>query len=258
MARRSTGGVVIDTRRKSPVFALRFRASGRRQFVTLGSADEGWTRKKAEDALRHTLSDVERGIWRPPDREPAPAPVTSPDPLFHEFATRWYADNEPGWEEKTRLDYSWQLSRHLLPAFATFRLSQIDAAAIDRYKAAKLREGRLGPTSINKTITRLAQILEVACEYGLVDKNPAKGRHRKVKASKPAPVWLDRAEHLRALPGRGWPARPAGSSRWPAYTATGAAVDAPVRRLEDRRAARAAMEGCRSDGRAGHRARGED
>ena len=183
MARRSTGGVVIDTRRKSPVFALRFRASGRRQFVTLGSADEGWTRKKAEDALRHTLSDVERGIWRPPDREPAPAPVTSPDPLFHEFATRWYADNEPGWEEKTRLDYSWQLSRHLLPAFATFRLSQIDAAAIDRYKAAKLREGRLGPTSINKTITRLAQILEVACEYGLVDKNPAKGRHRKVKAS---------------------------------------------------------------------------
>ena len=48
MARRSTGGVVLDARRKSPVFALRFRAYGRRQYVTLGSVDEGWTRAKAE------------------------------------------------------------------------------------------------------------------------------------------------------------------------------------------------------------------
>ncbi len=199
MARRSTGGVVVDTRRKSPVFALRFRAYGRRQFVTLGSVDEGWSRAKAEDRLRHVLADVERQIWRPPDREPAPAPVLPSDPLFHEFASRWYADNEPGCEENTRLDYSWQLSSHLLPFFAGHRLSQITAAEVDRYKAAKLRQATLGPTSINKTITRLAQICEVACEYGLLDKNSAKGRHRKVKASKPAPVWLDRAEHLRAL-----------------------------------------------------------
>ena len=42
--------------------------------VTLGTAAEGWTHAKAEDALRHTLADVERGIWRPADREPAPAP----------------------------------------------------------------------------------------------------------------------------------------------------------------------------------------
>jgi len=199
MARRSTGGVVIDTRRKSPVFALRFRAYGRRQFVTLGSAEEGWTRAKADDELRHTLADVERGIWRPPDREPLPAPEQPQDPTFHEFASRWVRDNEAGWRPNTRVDYKWQLTSHLLPFFAEHRLSQITIAEVDRYKAAKVREGVLSSTSINKTITRMAQILEVAVEYGLIDRNPAKGKRRRVKASRPAPVWLDRAEQISVL-----------------------------------------------------------
>jgi integrase len=199
MARRSTGGVVIDTRRKSPVFALRFRAYGQRQYVTLGNADDGWTREKAEQALRHTLADVERGIWRPPDREPVAAPALPEDPTFHEFASRWFADNQASWRPNTRLDYEWQLSHHLLPFFAGHRLSQITIAEVDRYRAAKVREGVLSPTSINKTITRLAQILEVAVEYEMIGRNPAKGKRRRVKATRPAPVWLDRAEHIAAL-----------------------------------------------------------
>lgn len=231
-ARRSTGGVVVDTRRKSPVFALRFRAYGKRQFVTLGSADDGWTRDKAEKALRHTLADVERGIWRPPDREPAPAPEQSQDPTFHEFSSQWYEAIEATWRPNTRVDYKWQLSNHLLPFFAGHRLSQITVAEVDRYRAAKVREAArladalnewrqrvdaepdpakrrhlerqrppqgLGPVSINKTIARLAQILEVAVEYRLIDSNPAKGKRRRVKASRPAPVWLDRAEHIDVL-----------------------------------------------------------
>lgn len=201
MARRSTGGVVIDTRRKSPVFALRFRAYGRRQFVTLGSAEEGWTRAKAEDALRHTLADVERGIWQPPDRgkDPTPAPRLPDDPTFHEFASQWYAANEPGWREKTQLDYQWQLTHHLLPFFKDHRLSQIDIREVERYRTSKVRQGTLCPRSINKTLTRLAQILEVAVDYELIDRNPAKGKRRRLKAGKPIPVWLDRPEHIRAM-----------------------------------------------------------
>ncbi len=69
---------------------LRFRAYGRRQHVTLGTVAEGWTRERAEDALRHTLADVERGIWRPPDRAATPAaPALPEDPTFHEFASQW-------------------------------------------------------------------------------------------------------------------------------------------------------------------------
>ncbi|MGN6870292.1 MAG: tyrosine-type recombinase/integrase [Solirubrobacteraceae bacterium] len=192
---------MVDTRRKSPVFAVRFRAYGKRQYVTLGSADEGWTRQRAHDALRHTLADVERGIWRPRERGAiaAPPPITDSDPVFREFASRWMFDNEPGLRPKTVDDYTWQLSHHLLPFFGGHRLTQITIAEVDRYKVAKMRERRLSPTSINKTITRLAQILEVAVEYELIDRNPAKGKRRHVKAPKPSPVWLNRAEHISAL-----------------------------------------------------------
>lgn len=234
MSRRSTGGVVVDTRRTSPVFALRFRAYGRRQYVTLGSAAEGWSRAKAEKQLQYVLADVERGIWKPPDRQPAPAPEQPKDPTFHDFASQWFHDHENEWRPNTQVDYMWQLSNHLLPFFAQHRLSQISVEEVDRYRSHKVRQAAeiaaaiadahanrravpnvkvtdrrgntwtrpvkpLSAASINKTITRLGQVLEDAVEYGLIDRNPAKGKRRRVKAARPAPVWLDRAEHIAAL-----------------------------------------------------------
>jgi integrase len=197
MARPATGQVVCDTRRVSPVFALRFRAYGRREYVTLGGTADGWTQERAEAELQNVLADVRRGIWRAP--HPEPAPVAPVDPSFHEFASQWFEANEGAWRPKTRVDYGWQLTNHLLPFFRGHRLSQITIAEVDRYRSAKVREGALSATSINKTITRLAQILEVAVEYEMIDRNPAKGKRRRVKASKPAPVWLDRAQHIAAL-----------------------------------------------------------
>ena len=180
--------------------------------------------------MRHVLADVERGIWRPVEDEPAA--IVEADPTFHEFASQWFEANRDGWRPKTVVDYRWQLTDHLLPFFASHRLSQITIAEVDRYRSTKIREsnrlnemlavwrqrvdaeadprvrrelvkGRppkgLSPTSINKTITRLAQILEVAAEYELIERNPAKGKRRRMKASKPAPVWLDRAGHIAVL-----------------------------------------------------------
>jgi integrase len=62
-------------------------------------------------------------------------------------------------------------------------------------------ERPLSPTSINKTITRLGQILEVAVERELIEKNPVRvnPRNRKVKASRPDRVYLDRTEQIEAL-----------------------------------------------------------
>jgi hypothetical protein len=87
--RRSTGGVRIDARRKEPVYELRFRANGQRRIQRLGTPADGWTREKAEAALRHVLADVERGRWRPP----APEPVEKPReiPSSHAFASEWFA-----------------------------------------------------------------------------------------------------------------------------------------------------------------------
>jgi integrase len=92
-----------------------------------------------------------------------------------------------------------RLSYHLLPFFMHHRLSQITVAEVDRYRALKVKQGTISASSINGTITRLAQVLEVAVEYGMIDRNPARGRRRRRKADRPAPVWLDSAEHIAAL-----------------------------------------------------------
>jgi integrase len=189
--------VVVDGRRKSPVYAIRFNANGRRQYVTLGSARDGWTQAKAQDELESTLAAVRLGTWTPP--EPEPTPTVESDPTFHDFASDWFEEHENEWREKTRQDYAWALSYHLLPFFKHHRLSQITIAEVDRYRTATLKRGKIGALSINKTITRLAQILEVAVERELIERNPARGRRRRLKVAKSAPVWLDSAEHIGAL-----------------------------------------------------------
>jgi hypothetical protein len=132
MPRRATGQVIVDTRRKSPVYALRFNAEGRRQYVTLGSAEDGWTQRKAQDQLECVQAEVRLGTWSPP--APDAAPVVDRDPTFHEFASEWFDATKGEWRESTQLDYEWQLSHHLLPFFRHHRLSQITIAEVDRYR----------------------------------------------------------------------------------------------------------------------------
>jgi integrase len=232
MSRPATGQIVEDDRGCSTSFGLRFHAYGNREYVSLGSAEEGWTRGKAHKELQNILADVRRGIWKP--TEPAPAPEVEQDPLFHAFASFWFEASKGEWSENTRLDYQWQLSHHLLPFFKNHRLSQITIAEVDRYRVAKVAESArrtkalanwrkrvaeakdaakrpelagerpprpLSAVCINKTITRLGQILEVAVEYPeyVITSNPARGKRRRLKVSKPAPVWLDSAEQIEAL-----------------------------------------------------------
>lgn len=210
MARKATGQV-IEPRGKQRSWALRFRAYGKRRFVSLGRPEDGWTREKAEAELRHVLADVERGIWKPHE----PAPIDSPmeTPTFHEFASEWFQGIEPGLREKTRVDYRWRLSSHLLPYFAKHRLTEITIEEVDRYRRAKEREREvlkakreveagkpeadrkrlprpLSNGSINKTIRLLAVILEQAVEYGHIDRNPAHGRKRLLRESKPSRSYL--------------------------------------------------------------------
>ncbi|MGN6372155.1 MAG: tyrosine-type recombinase/integrase [Solirubrobacteraceae bacterium] len=195
---------MVDKRRRSPTFGLRFRAYGRREYVTLGTAHEGWTHEKAHTELQNVLADVRRGIWQPP----APQVVQAPRqvPTFHEFATEWFERQKleggrqgKGLAKKSRHDLEWRLSNHLLPVFARKRLDQITVEDVDRYRLAKVREDKIGATSINKTLTTLAAILETAVEYELIDRNPARGKRRRLPAVQPQRSWLDRAEHIAAL-----------------------------------------------------------
>lgn len=198
MPRRATGQVVERKLKGGRVFALRFRAYGKRRYLTLGAVEEGWSRTKAEEELANVLADVRRGVWRPDARQEAAEPA--PEPTFHEFASEWLAGlGSEGLSENTLKDYAWQLSNHLLPFFARHRLSEISIAEVDRYRQEKVREGKVSATSINKTITRLAQILEVAVERELIERNPARGKRRRLKERRPERTWLDRAEQIAAL-----------------------------------------------------------
>jgi integrase len=202
MPRRATGQVVERQLKGGRVFALRFRAYGKRRYLTLGTVEEGWSRTRAEEELANVLADVRRGIWRADVRQEAAEPA--PEPSFHEFASEWLAGlRSEGLSENTLKDYAWQLSNHLLPFFARHRLSEISIAEVDRYRQEKVREGEISATSINKTITRLAQILEIAVERELIERNSARGKRRRLKERRPERTWLDRAEQIAALLGAG-------------------------------------------------------
>lgn len=202
-------------------WAIRFRAYGKRRYVALGSSEEGWSRSRAETELRHVLADVERGIWQP--AAPAPDVAREPQgaPSFHEFASEWFEDISPELRESTRVDYRWRLSNHLLPYFADHLLPAITVEEVDRYRRQKVRESKsiaearerqlalppakrkrlprpLSNGSINKTIRLLAAILEQAVEYSHIDRNPARGRKRLLKESKPTRSYLQ-PEQVAAL-----------------------------------------------------------
>jgi integrase len=216
--RRPTGQVV-EPKKAHHSWTIRFYALGKRHSEALGTAEEGWTRSKAEAALRHVLADVERGIWKPRKREIAEAPSESPN--FHEFASEWFEEAEAGWSKATKVDYHWRLSKHLLPYFAKHRLTAITVEEVDRYRRGKVRESQdlrearkanarlpkekrkslprpLSNGTINKTIRLLAVILEQAVEYDHLPRNPAHGRKRLLKESKPPRTFLQ-PEQVSAL-----------------------------------------------------------
>jgi integrase len=197
MPRRPTGQVIPPGPRRAS-WAIRFRAYGRRHFVALGTPEEGWSRARAEDELRHVLADVERGIWQP--YEPPAARPPERAVTFHEFADEWFEGlRHEGLSDATLANYRWQLENHLLPFFSSHDLPQITIAEVDRYRQAKVRGGRLSPHSINTTITRLAQVLDIAVERELIDRNPARSRRRRLKQRKPQRTWLDRADLIADL-----------------------------------------------------------
>ena len=185
MPRRVNGEIIERPGKLGIGYQLRFTAYGKRESVTLNSRN-GWTREKAEVELANILADVRRGTWKPWMENVAPEPPD--DPTFHEFASQWVA-GLAHLGERTIEDYKWALTNHLLPFFSDHRLSQITVAEVDRYRAAKVRERELSQVkrtlsnnSINKTIKRLAQVLDVAVEHEHFTSNPASGRRRRLKA----------------------------------------------------------------------------
>jgi integrase len=171
------------------VYALRFRAYGKRRYVTLGGPDEGWTRQLAETELANVLADVRRGLWRD-EAELEEASRAQPVPIFADFATPWLADRRAdGIRERTKEHHAWAVG-HLVDWFGRMRLDEIGIEDVDRYKRGKLAEGELSANSVNRTISELSLVFEYAIEAGHVGSNPAAGRRRRLKGSAPRRTWF--------------------------------------------------------------------
>lgn len=203
MGGRPATGQVLKPGKWQRSFALRVWAYGKREYITVGRPEDGWTTRRAERELQIVLRDIDLGVWKPPRPEPA---RTEKDRLFHEFASEWFAAKRPELAANTARSYRNDLTKHLLPFFAEHTLAQITVSEVDRYRqervheAARLtaaaREGKtrtvvvvdgrgrsyqrsersLSNRSINMHLFLLAQILEVAVEHGLIAANPAKGK----------------------------------------------------------------------------------
>lgn len=228
MARKATGAVVEHTGKDGRVYrSLRFTAYGKRRFVSLGPVGP----TEAERELRHVLADVERATWA--ESEPALiAPEPEPVPTFHQLAEQWWIRHEPELRPNTLVDYRTRLERHLLPFFAGRRVDEISYDLVEQYISARMAESKrrgealeiwhrrledaetaterrrikrerpprtLSPRTINMTLTLLAAILEGAVERGLIPRNPAKGKSRRVREHAPRRSYLDTSQQIEAL-----------------------------------------------------------
>jgi integrase len=204
VARASTGGVVEKQTTRGTSYGVRFRALGKRQFVHVGYAVDGWTRRRVEQELQNVLADVRRGMWQPP-RDPEPVAEPPRMPTFHAFSSAWFEARKieggrrgQGLSPKGEADLRWRLSNHLLPALAGKPLDRITVADVDAFRRAKVREG-LSSTSVNKLLACLSAILEEAVDHEHIERNPARGKRRRLPASTPRRTTIDRAEHIAAL-----------------------------------------------------------
>jgi integrase len=204
--RKPSGQVIArQTKHGPPAFSIRLTAYGRRHQLALGPHIT--TRAQAEEELANVLADVRRGTWRPAARQPVEEPTSVP--TFHEFSSEWFERHRREVGERTIEHWLWLLSGHLLPFFAGYSLDRITPELVDRFKVAKLHERErytnatkderrqrlvpvgLNATSINKCLALLARILDEAIDYGHMERNPAKGRSRRMKPIKPRRTFLE-------------------------------------------------------------------
>jgi integrase len=183
MARRRSGSVIVYRGKRGKTFGIRYRdADGRRVSETLGSELEGWTEKRAEEAL-----EVRRVQVRKEGRRKL-EPVS-----FATFAREWVKTYRPGDPEQgglkrsTREGYESIIEGHLNPELGALKLAAIDTGRLKRYVARK-RQGDppLQGRTINRHLNLLHLIFGAAGDEELVRSNPVS---KKLRAREPRRRW---------------------------------------------------------------------
>jgi integrase len=159
-----SGACVIKYKgRRGVVWYVKYRdASGRQVKEKVGSAAEGCTKRKAEALLRARLTDVSRDQYVKPERA-----------TFTTLAEEWLADYPVAKELKrsTRRAYEVIVRTHLIDAFGTLLVGEIDVERIERYLAAKAEAG-YSSGSRNRQLNVLSLIMRAAVRRHLIATNP--------------------------------------------------------------------------------------
>ena len=191
MPRPATGAV--ETHRwedgKTVTFRARVRAYGRQWRVAFGTNHEGWNEDRARVELDLILDKVNRGTWEPPSKRHEERDDLDPREAVRVTAYRWWQRRKAELAPNTRLDYRWRLD-HLVRRLGDEETGGLDARKVDDFRQ-QLVGGGLSPRSVNMVLDLLAQILDDAVEYKLLDANPARGKRRRMKVAKSRRSFLE-------------------------------------------------------------------
>jgi len=122
------------------------------------------TRRGAEEYERQLRTRLLDGSFERPDKAPEVVTVAQFSDRFLEWSE---VNNKPSTVYAKRI----VVRQHLLPIFGTFQLDAVRFAAIEAYKAKKLRE-KFSAKSINNHLAVLGKLLNLAAEMGEVEHVP--------------------------------------------------------------------------------------
>jgi len=158
-------GSVIEYRgKRGLVFRAKFTdASGRQVMETLGAERDGWTRKKAEEALADLVSDVRRRGYRKPRAL-----------KFSEVAEQWQAKTsvENGWKPSTAAQYV-SIVRRLNEHFGAMPVAAIRPRHVSGFKAEALESQ--GAASVSRDMSILHSIMQFAVVKSTSSATPRTG-----------------------------------------------------------------------------------
>lgn len=156
--------IVGPTGRKH--FLHRYTCNGRARSMALGE----WPAVSHQDA-RQRVNENKAMLVRdldPADERNKQRAV----PTFAEFALEQYLPHARQ-RKKTHQEDQWKIERALIPALGTLKLNAITTNDI-RILHAREKERTSGVTA-NHLLRLLGRMLNLACSWGLLEKNPASG-----------------------------------------------------------------------------------
>jgi integrase len=120
------------------------------------------TKGNADAFLAATRADLERGTWV----DPAAGQVE-----LALYCERWLSDR-PNLRPRTRDLYRGLLRLHILPALGATQIGRLSPAQVRTWRAAMIKAGRPGPSTIAKCYRLLHAICATGVEDSVISRNP--------------------------------------------------------------------------------------